>query len=173
LGNLAKGYPRISKVVVRPAKEARSSRRSRTDVLAGWDACELELIAQGRATKKDVEKLREKLIKSKSRIDLIITNLGVLRGALLKSPNGIAVVAQINGLIHENHNVGGITNKGGLRREVLSVLDSYDRVSKLKKNSKKASEHQEALATQALLLCNSIEAFNASVRRLHRFVFSD
>jgi hypothetical protein len=133
---------------------------------------ELEKIAEGTATKKDVERLREKLLGSKDRVDKIIRDLVNSRAELLKCENGIAVVAQINGLTYESRISGRIHGKRNLREAILALLTKYDAASKPKMESKRTAKIV-SLATEALIICNGIEAFNAAVRRLHRFVFSD
>ncbi|UGX92400.1 hypothetical protein G6321_00042945 [Bradyrhizobium barranii subsp. barranii] len=130
---------------------------------------ELEKIAQGNATKKDITALRRKLTESQSRVDEIIRDLNDSRDVLRDRPDGLAVIAQINGLLHESRG----NTKLVLRQDILSLLDAYASRSKprKKKKTKKELQEQESLATRALVICNSIEAFNAAVRRLHRFVF--
>jgi hypothetical protein len=130
---------------------------------------ELEKIAKGNATKKDITTLRKKLTDSQSDVDEVIRELNESRDALRNRSDGLAIIAQINGLLHESRS----NSKLGLRRDILSLLDDYASTTKPRKKRKTKSDQQkqEDFATRALLICNSIEAFNAAVRRLHRFVF--
>jgi hypothetical protein len=131
---------------------------------------ELEKIADGSATNKDVKRLRQKLAESKGRVDKIIRDLDKSRGALLRCENGPVVVAQIIGLVRESRTSGRIHGKRDLREAILALLAQYDRALKANKKSKRAVQPVN-LAVEALTICNSIEAFNAAVQRLHRFVF--
>ena len=117
---------------------------------------ELKIIANGEASERDFRRLKKKFDDSQADVDRIIEGLKKSRRQIQKKRGGIAVVRQINEILF-NDSMG----KSNIRLEISDIL--RQRESYLKRN---ADLHQ-SIGRRAQRLCNSIDAFNASVSRLH------
>ncbi|RXH24055.1 hypothetical protein XH99_28595 [Bradyrhizobium nanningense] len=132
---------------------------------------QLEKLAQGKGTDEDVAKLRKKLAKSRSKVAGTLQGLAGARDALLRMPDGVFVVAQINALLAQGSRLRHVDGKRGLRDRIGELLQEYEEAMSIK-NKKEKKLRLERVCTSALLLCNSIEAFNAAAARFRRYVFA-
>ena len=113
------------------------------------------LDSAGAATQSDFVKLGSHFRRSKGPVREIIEGLRDSRKEILKCRGGPRVVEVINEIIY------GDVGKSTIRKEITNILKKNDR----------ALTNDNETAAEALMVCNQIEAFNASLNRLHRLVY--
>ena len=116
---------------------------------------QLQLISKGQATKSDFVKLAGHFRQSKGPVSEIIVGLSASRDKILKCKNGPQVVEVVNEIIFGP--VGKLTIRNAIKR-ILKQKDT-------------ALLNDSETAAEALMVCNQIHAFNASLKKLHRLVY--